>query len=512
MNKTLNSNLPPSLGHMAEHLDASKTALPIVRNTTMRQDSRKRALKAILLISVIGSLALLWTCKPDGSNRSLGIFHASVTTPNISCSTSNGRSTSHSGYIGLNGDTTENPKRSFFWYFEAENNPKNAPVILTIGGGPGTSGLMNPVSGQSPCGISAEGLTSNKNRWTEQFNLVALDHPIGAGYSYGTRVNNSRDAAIDVYDFLQKFFVLYPHLRKNKFILSGGSYGGIYVPNIATVINFENKAISEGKGQPGAHHINLESMMLSNPLSDPISHFRWLLHYRCVLHEIYNSTTCQELYAALPECLQSIQLAFEIPNVENRVVATDKCFEKLNSDDTHGTVLEDIRKKCDSYPDMGDCFPQFTWMTDTFNNASIKAELGVPDEITFLALNKKVGEEFFSAGDLIQPHYLMFPPLLKDGIRLLHYIGADDGNCGWPGVFSSLKLLQSPFQRDFLNAEDLVWLDTQVPNTTVRSVGKGAGDFTYILIPKAGHFVVRDQPALVKSVVEHWVQNKPFIN
>jgi hypothetical protein len=28
--------------------------------------------------------------------------------------------------------------------------------------------------------------------------------PVGVGFSYGTKVNNSRTAAIDVYDFLQK--------------------------------------------------------------------------------------------------------------------------------------------------------------------------------------------------------------------------------------------------------------------------------------------------------------------
>lgn len=38
--------------------------------------------------------------------------------------------------------------------------------------------------------------------------------PIGVGYSYGTMVNNSRAAAYDVYDFLLKFFHLYPHLAK----------------------------------------------------------------------------------------------------------------------------------------------------------------------------------------------------------------------------------------------------------------------------------------------------------
>lgn len=49
--------------------------------------------------------------------------------------------------------------------------------------------------------------------------------------------------------------------------MNGGSYGGIYVPNIATVIHEENRAVALGNGQPGAVPINLESLMISNPIS-----------------------------------------------------------------------------------------------------------------------------------------------------------------------------------------------------------------------------------------------------
>lgn len=83
-------------------------------------------------------------------------------------------------------------------------------------------------------------------------------------------------------------------------------------------------------------------------LKDPLSYFRWLLHYRCVLHQVYNSTTCHDLYEILPLCLESVQLAFEIPTVENRVAADDLCWQ-LNTADAHDTVLEDIRRKVGAY-------------------------------------------------------------------------------------------------------------------------------------------------------------------
>lgn len=47
---------------------------------------------------------------------------------------------------------------------------------LTIGGGPGTSGLINPLGGQSHCKVTENGTVANPYRWTQKYNLLALDH------------------------------------------------------------------------------------------------------------------------------------------------------------------------------------------------------------------------------------------------------------------------------------------------------------------------------------------------
>lgn len=90
-----------------------------------------------------------------------------------------------------------------------------------------------------------------------------------------------------------------------------------------------------------------------------------------------------------------------------------------------------------------------------------------------------------------------------------------------------LKLLPSPFQAEFLRAPDVPWPTAE--DATVRVIGEGAGNMTYILVAQGGHFVrylpgsfsfaftketqvARDQPALVKSIVGHWVPNAPFIS
>ncbi|KAJ6539719.1 alpha/beta-hydrolase [Mycena capillaripes] len=440
-----------------------------------------------------------------------GTFYANITSPTGVCTSPQGPAVSHSGYIGLLGDSEATPKRSFFWFFEAEQNAENAPIILTIGGGPGTSGMLNPMAAQGPCIVVENRTVPNPNRWTEHFNLIALDHPIGVGFSYGTQVNNSRTAAIDAYDFLQKFFHLFPELVGNPFILSGGSYGGMYVPHIATVIHEQNTALAAGKGQPGAVHINLESMMVSNPISDATSHFTWLLQTRCYNAEMYNVSTCAEMFKILPACLDSIQFAQQAPewSVERRVAAQNICAE-LEIGDTHGTVTEDVRKKCYSKEPLGCLPPSFSWIEDFFRQPDTKHALGIPDHVNFSTLNNDVTTEFRKYGDIIQPAYLLYEPLLKAGIRLLHYIGAQDANCAWPGIISFLKLLQSPFQDEFLRTPDVPWPTAE--DATVRVVGEGAGNMTYILVAQGGHFVARDQPELVKSIVDHWVQNEPFIS
>ncbi|KAJ7127660.1 Alpha/Beta hydrolase protein [Mycena epipterygia] len=164
------------------------------------------------------TLALAWVLYSwhnwSPSRSKTETFYANVTSPTNICPATRGPGISHSGYIGLRGDSETAPKRTFFWYFEAEHDSETAPIIMTMGGGPGASGMLNPMSEEGPCLAGKNGTVPNPNRWTEHFNVIALDHPVGVGFSYGTKVNNSRSAAIDAYDFLQKFFRLFPHLSQ----------------------------------------------------------------------------------------------------------------------------------------------------------------------------------------------------------------------------------------------------------------------------------------------------------
>jgi hypothetical protein len=134
------------------------------------------------------------------------------------------------------------------------------------------------------------------------------------------------------------------------------------------------------------------------------------------------------MFEILPTCLDAIRMAQQEPvwSVEKRVTAHNICSQ-LEEGDTHGTVIEDVRRKarfpihnvinlfnsnlqCYSKDPLG-CLPlSFGWATDFFHRADVKQTLGVPDHINFSVLNNDVSTEFRAYGDMYGP-IPTWPPL-----------------------------------------------------------------------------------------------------
>ncbi|KAE9407803.1 alpha/beta-hydrolase [Gymnopus androsaceus JB14] len=207
---------------------------------------------------------------------------------------------------------------------------------MTLGGGPGGSGMLFPFSGAGPCSISIDenghGIPiASPYSWTEHVNVLSIDHPVGVGFSYGERAslrNTSLTAAWDTDDFLQAFWRQYPHLANNEFMISSGSYGGHFVPNIISVIQKRN---DEAKSDLSSARILKmpESIMLVNICSDMLTHFRWIHHSLCNRDPggtmFFNDTVCMDLADQLPECLDSIQYSYQQQTLVSKIDATQKC-------------------------------------------------------------------------------------------------------------------------------------------------------------------------------------------
>ncbi|CAN8010497.1 unnamed protein product, partial [Ixodes pacificus] len=70
-------------------------------------------------------------------------------------------------------------------------------------------------------------------------NVIFLEAPAGVGFSYdasGDYHTNDDQTADDNYLAVQHFFAKFPNLRDHDFYITGESYGGVYVPMLASLV------------------------------------------------------------------------------------------------------------------------------------------------------------------------------------------------------------------------------------------------------------------------------------
>ncbi|CAG8577547.1 5065_t:CDS:2, partial [Scutellospora calospora] len=149
----------------------------------------------------------------------------------------------------------------FFWFFESRNNPSNSPLTLYLNGGPGCSSMIGLFQEVGPCRSKPNGTDTylNPYSWNNVSNILFVDQPTGAGFSYGgDYVTSTTQAASYLYEFLESWFSNFPQYASLDFHLFGESYAGHYIPALAKLI-INNKAI------------HLKSIGIGDGLIDPVN-------------------------------------------------------------------------------------------------------------------------------------------------------------------------------------------------------------------------------------------------
>ncbi|GAA0153778.1 serine protease [Lithospermum erythrorhizon] len=168
------------------------------------------------------------------------------------------------GYI----DVDEKAGRSFFYYFvEAEKNASDLPLTLWLNGGPGCSsiggGAFTELGPFFPTG-DGRGLRINKESWNKVSNLLFVEAPAGVGFSYSNRTadyTNSGDdsTAKDMVTFMLKWLEKFPTFKSRPLFLTGESYAGHYIPQLAVGLLNYNEQSKNLK-------LNIKGVALGNPL------------------------------------------------------------------------------------------------------------------------------------------------------------------------------------------------------------------------------------------------------
>ena len=104
-----------------------------------RRAPQALALLVSLALAALALYALVWRSESSHSPESRPTFYHDVHfVGNDICPSVWGNTSSYAGYIGLEGDSEDGPKRAFFWFFEAQEDAASAPLMCVSGPGAAT--------------------------------------------------------------------------------------------------------------------------------------------------------------------------------------------------------------------------------------------------------------------------------------------------------------------------------------------------------------------------------------
>ncbi|KAG7023032.1 Serine carboxypeptidase-like 45, partial [Cucurbita argyrosperma subsp. argyrosperma] len=144
-----------------------------------------------------------------------------------------------SGYIHVD---DQNHRALFYYFVEAETDPSSKPLVLWLNGGPGCSSLgVGAFSENGPFRPNGEVLVKNEYSWNRVANMLYLETPAGVGFSYAhdSASHGAMDdeaTAKDNLIFLQRWFNKFPHYKHRAIFLTGESYAGHYIPQLARLM------------------------------------------------------------------------------------------------------------------------------------------------------------------------------------------------------------------------------------------------------------------------------------
>ncbi|XP_055962214.1 serine carboxypeptidase-like 45 [Mercurialis annua] len=413
----------------------------------------------------------------------------------------------YSGYITID----ETQQRALFYYFvEAETDPASKPLVLWLNGGPGCSSVgAGAFSEHGPFQPSSEdSLVRNEYSWNKEANILYLESPAGVGFSYSANTSfydnvNDTITAQDNVVFLQQWFAKFPEYMNRDFFITGESYAGHYVPQLANLIF-----------QSGLK-FNLKGIAIGNPLMEFDTDLNSQGDYYWS-HGLISDYTF--------ELLISVCNISELNREYNSGTISSSC--KLVAEQLTAEIPDGI----DGYDVTSDVCPLYLQTSKLFKSYKDEASESIDlcvEEKTFKYLNKKEVQEalhakligvpqWFFCSEVMNYDYnnLEIPTidivgsLVSSGLRVLIYSGDQDSVIPFIG---SRALVNGLAKKLNLNTTTSYrgWLqdDKQVGGWT-----EVYGDIlTYATIRGASHMAPWSSPKRSLALFKAFVAGTPLI-
>ncbi|KAK4875408.1 hypothetical protein RN001_011830 [Aquatica leii] len=391
---------------------------------------------------------------------------------------------SYAGYFTINKLYNSN---TFFWFFPAEEDYENAPLLLWLQGGPGSSSLTGLFMENGPFMVTPElKIQIRTHRWTRKFSMIYIDNPVGVGYSFtdaGGYVKNQTIIGEHLYEAFQQFYQLFPELQKNDLFLTGQSYAGKYIPSLAYKIL---KGNSNGKEK-----IRLQGLAIGNAYADPINQF----DYSEYLYQIglIDSHIKERMYKMGQKAVKHIENKEWLSALN---VFSDLIYEARNN-----TLFQNSSGYLEPFNFLELQGPSSIYFRTFLQRKDIRNAIHVGNSIFHdgVLVAEYLEEEFSQSvapwiSELLEHYPIMF------------YNGQVDLIVPYPLVLNVLNKLNFSGADLYKTASRHKWYVGE----ELAGYIKQGGNLIEVLVRLAGHMVPLDQPEWSFDMITRFVHNRLF--
>ncbi|KAF3021516.1 hypothetical protein E8E14_012011 [Neopestalotiopsis sp. 37M] len=459
--------------------------------------------------------------------------------PNI-CETTPGVK-SYSGYLTLNSTSLQDyPQKLFFWFFEARNDPENAPMSIWLQGGPGAPSIDQALNENGPCQVQSDSNSTvlNPYSWNNYVNMLYIDQPVQTGYSYDVAtpgvidgqtadiypndtwtgplnvtavegVFASQDmartvpttavAAEAIWEFLQLWMSEFEQYQRDSISIWSQSYGGHYAPAIAHLLHTRSQSCSADELKIDVETVGIISGFLDfavHAASYPGFALNNTYGIQAYPLEVAESAAanfsapggCRDL---IDECHALTPNGYHDQYGANETV-TEACGTAFLFCWTYVYFAYDALSGRDPF-DIGHFTPiSFPppYVYGYLNQEWVMEALGA--EVNYTSNSNPTQNAFFGVGDFVFDGFTDdLAQLLDDGIRASLINGDRDFRCNWvAGEQISLEI-------DYSNKDDFAAAGYAEIVTNDEYIGgfvRQYDGFSYSRVFEAGHHVNSDQP------------------
>ncbi|XP_049275538.1 probable serine carboxypeptidase CPVL [Rhipicephalus sanguineus] len=395
----------------------------------------------------------------------------------------------HAGLVTVN-ETLQS--HLFFLHVQARKNNLEAPLLLWLQGGPGSSSLFGYFLENGPVAIDAYGkLYPRESTLCEYANVIYLDQPVGAGFSrtddlkgYPTSLE---EIARDIHGFLVQFFRLFPEYKGRDFYVAGESYGARAAAAIAIRLHSNPDLPVNLRGV-------ISGVGFLGPVTDLLDlsdyyHQLSLLDYQGWQAYATRMDTIRQMVAG-NRTVQALQLLFKTAFVSTGEGSAPTMFQRMTGYSYDGNALQSVEPA------------EFAAYRDYVASEVFKDAVHVGRNAEFLReplINQQLSGDYLrNVTDIVST--------LMDNYRFLAYAGQLDP------IFSAARIEEYYRSVEWSRAEQFRH-GRRLPfyagpqEEGLSGYVTSAGDFSFVVVARAGHYPGFDQPRAVDEVMRRFLTN-----